>query len=192
MKDLYNKTVYGIGYIGEGNYKITINKQRTNISNTWKNMLQRCYKGLKTHPSYIGVTVCDEWHNFQNFAEWFQQNHIKGFVLDKDILIKGNKIYSTKTCCFVPEEINYLFLKCNKKRGVYPIGVSLVHKKFQVTLRKNRKTFNLGRFNTIEEAFQVYKVAKEQYIKEVADKWKEFIDPRVYEAMYNYQVEITD
>jgi hypothetical protein len=192
MKDLYNKTVYGIGYIGEGNYKITVNKQRTNISNTWKNMLQRCYKGLKTHPSYIGVTVCNEWHNFQIFANWFQQNSVEGFVLDKDILIKGNKIYSPETCAFVPEEINYLFLKCNKKRGVYPIGVSLVHNKFQVTLRKNKKTFNLGRFNTIEEAFQVYKDAKEQHIKEVADKWKDFIDPRVYQAMYNYKVEITD
>jgi len=26
----------------------------------------------------------------------------------------------------------------------------------------------------------------------VADKWKNQIDPRVYEAMYNYKVEITD
>lgn len=196
MKDLYKKTVYGIGFIGEGDYKITIDNQRTNISNTWKNMLQRCYKGSQTHPSYEGIVVDEKWHNFQNFAKWFEDNYnpetMKGWHLDKDILIKNNKIYSPETCVFVPSEINYLFIKCNKKRGVYPIGISFVHNRFQVTLRKNGKTYNLGRFKTIEESFKIYKEAKESYIKEIANKWKLLIEPKVYEALYNYQVEITD
>ena len=46
--------------------------------------------------------------------------------------------------------------------------------------------------STPEEAFQAYKVAKEAWIKEVADKWKDKLDPKVYKAMYEYQVEITD
>jgi hypothetical protein len=192
MKNLYNKTVYGVGYIGNGSHKITVNAQRTDASNAWKNMIQRCYKGLESHPSYNKVFVCEQWHNFQNFAKWHEENYIEGWQLDKDILVKGNKIYCPQTCAFVPPEINYLFVKCNKKRGEYPIGVSLVHNRFQATLRKNGKTFNLGRFNTPEEAFESYKGAKEKYIKDIANKWKNEVTEEVYQALVNYIVEITD
>jgi hypothetical protein len=34
--------------------------------------------------------------------------------------------------------------------------------------------------------------AKESYIKEIADKWKYKIADKVYQALYNYKVEITD
>ena len=37
-----------------------------------------------------------------------------------------------------------------------------------------------------------HKTAKEAYIKEVADKWRGQITEQVYEAMYNYKVEIDD
>lgn len=45
---------------------------------------------------------------------------------------------------------------------------------------------------TPEEAFAVYKREKEKYIKEVANKWKDQIDPRVYESLMNWTIEITD
>ena len=45
---------------------------------------------------------------------------------------------------------------------------------------------------TPEEAFLAYKKDKEAYIKDVANKWKDKIDPRAYEALMNYEVEITD
>ena len=192
MKNKYKKTVYNVGFIGEGNYKITKNNQRTKASSVWKGMLQRCYKRMDKWESYEHVTVCEEWYNFQNFAEWFENNYVEGWHLDKDILVKGNKVYSPDTCCFVPGEINYLFIKCDKKRGKCPIGVSFVHNKFQVTLRKYGKTYNLGRYNTSEEAFEIYKEAKEKYIKDIANEWKDLISDKVYEAMYNYKVEITD
>ena len=59
-----------------------------------------------------------------------------------------------------------------------------------MSFRKDRITQNLGRFDTPEEAFQAYKQVKESYIKEVAEKWKGDIDPRVYEALMNWTVEI--
>ncbi len=192
MKNLHNKTVCNVGCIGVGNYKPTFNGKRTKANEVWKDMLQRCYKYIEINPTYKDCSVVEEWHNFQNFAAWFEENYVEGFELDKDILVKRNKIYSPETCCFVPKKINYLFIKCNKTRGLYPIGVSLVHNRFQTTIRKNGKTINLGRFNTIEEAFKAYKIAKEQYIKEVAEKWKSQITEKVYQAMYNYQVEIID
>ena len=162
-------------------------------------MLRRCYseKHQNNNLTYIGCTVVEEWKCFQSFAEWYYESYNSDIMdrweIDKDILIKGNKIYSPETCAFVPAEINSVFTKTNSKRGIYPIGVSL-HKegKFQAKLLKNKKQIYLGLFNTPEEAFQTYKTAKEQYIKEMADKWKTQIDLRVYEAMYNYKVEITD
>ena len=117
---------------------------------------------------------------------------MQGWHLDKDILIKGNKIYSPETCCFVPQEVNILFIKNSKRREGLPIGVYKQKNSFVAHLSKGKEQIYLGSFSTIEECFQAYKIAKEEYIKEMADKWKPLIHLKVYEAMYNYKVEITD
>lgn len=162
-------------------------------------MLKRCYdKNWKQkHPTYKDCTVCDEWHNFQNFAQWYEENYyeIPGEImqLDKDILIKGNKVYSPDTCCFVPGDINSLFIKSDEIRGNLPIGVTKEKDKYmaqcQNTLGYKRR---IGLFNTPEEAFDAYKKRKEKIIKEIANKYKEYIPDKLYKAMYNYEVEWED
>lgn len=187
-------TAYGVGFIGQGKYTSKANKKITKPYDTWIGMLRRCYSE-KFHikqPTYKNCMTDEKWHNFQVFAEWFNKNYIDNFELDKDILFKGNKIYSPETCCFVPPKINSLFINCKSSRGKYPIGVTKVSEKFKSSLQLNGKLKHLGTFTTVEEAFKAYKTAKEQYIKEVAEKRKEQINPRVYQAMYNYNVEITD
>ena len=47
-------------------------------------------------------------------------------------------------------------------------------------------------FNTELEAFKAYKTAKETFVKEKVNNWKSQIDPKAYEALMNYTVEITD
>jgi hypothetical protein len=141
--------------------------------------------------------VCEEWYNYQVFAKWYEENWKpwmnSSWHIDKDILVKGNKIYSPETCCFVPVEINSLFTKNNKNRGDFPIGVTNQGKKFSARLSKSKKIrFNAGLFDTPEEAFQAYKIEKESYIKEVSNRWRSLISSKVYQAMYNYKVEITD
>ena len=195
-----HKTVFGVGFLGTGKYKTTFKSKICKNYQTWRCMMQRCYdeKSQEKQISYKNTTVCEEWHNFQNFAEWMENNYnpetMQGWQLDKDILIKGNKIYSPDTCCFVPQEINIQFIKSNSVRGEFPIGVCYIKKRnvFMSYFNKNKKRYFLGHFNTIEKAFQAYKTAKEQAIKEAADEWKDKIVPRVYQAMYNYEVEITD
>lgn len=87
-------------------------------------MLNRCCSGKlhKRESTYINCKVCDEWLNFQNFSEWFKNNYyeVEGqrMELDKDILNKGNKIYSPNTCIFVPHNINNLFTKMIKLEGI--------------------------------------------------------------------------
>ena len=199
VKDVMCPVICGVGYIGEQ----SINTQRVSKSEaykSWHNMIKRCYSEelYKNHPTYKDCEVCKEWRCFSNFKKWFDEHYVEGWHLDKDILVKGNKVYSPETCCFVPCEINSLFTKRQNYRGEYPIGVIYcpASKRFKecykATFTSETKKIYLGIFRTPNEAFNAYKVAKEQYIKEAADKWKDQLEPRVYEAMYNYKVEATD
>jgi len=194
IKNPYHPSIFGIGCIGEGKHDSLSKPYKT-----WFSMMQRCYskQAHKKYPSYGGNVVIEKWNYFQNFAKWYEENWKpwmdNKWQLDKDILISGNKVYSPETCCFVPQDINKLFTKSNSSRGEYPIGVNLnKNGRFNARLRRDNKEKHLGYFDTIDKAFEMYKTAKEEHIKEVADKWKPFITPETYQAMYNYQVEITD
>ena len=118
--------------------------------------------------------------------------------LDKDILCKGNKIYSSDKCIFVPKRINSLFAKWYNDRGKNPIGVSPTSSgKYRAyCCDENGKYKHLGSYSSEEEAFQVYKNYKENLIKRTIDSYEGKIPEPFYsklrEAMYNYKVEIDD
>ena len=188
----YHASLHGFGYIGCGAYT-----SKNSSYQIFTDILKRCYSESrqKSQPSYKDCSVDERWHNFQNFAKWYEDNwkpHMEGWALDKDILFKGNRIYSENTCCFVPREVNNLFIKSNKSRGNLPIGVSIDWKRYKAQINIDGAKVYIGMFDTPEEAFQAYKTVKEKHIKEVADKWRGQITEQVYEAMYNYKVEITD
>lgn len=201
VKDRLHPTVFGVGILG--NEKSKENGCHTKEYALWTSMLQRCYCPLflKERPTYKDCRVSENFRYLPYFKEWchsqFNYNEVddkgKSFVLDKDILIKGNKVYSPETCCFVPREINALFTKSDKARGSLPIGVTKNdYGGYTAQLRCHSKSKHLGYFNTAEEAFQVYKVAKEAYIKEVAEKWKGKLSQETYSAMLNYVVSEND
>ena len=205
IKCPYERRVYTIGYLGEGGYKVYENGKQTKCYNAWHDMLRRCYdeKLHKRKPTYKGCNVSKEWHNFQNFAKWYDENYyeIEGekMHLDKDILVKHNKIYSPETCIFVPQAINKLFTKCDKSRGESVIGTHHdKNGKYQVNCHlinpgtSKSKGEYLGIYETQEKAFEIYKYYKEKNIKEVADYFKEQIPQKLYDALYNYEVEIDD
>lgn len=185
--------VYGIG-VNDGD-----SEGKTPAFKAWSSMLQRCYGNYGNHPTYEDCVVCYEWLTFSNFKEWFENpenGYMEGYHLDKDILNKHNRIYSPSTCCLVPRYINELFVKTDKARGKYPIGVfwSKAANKFVAKISKNNVSIHLGVFLSPEEAFLAYKEAKETYIKEIASEYfnQGKITKRVYDAMCNYVVEITD
>lgn len=198
IKNPYHPSTHGVGYIGVGNFIPSMSNKDTPHYIKWCTLLTRCYhkKSVDRRLTYKDCRVCEKWHNFQNFAKWFEENYIEGFELDKDILVKGNKIYSPETCCFVPHEINNLFTKSNSARGKYPIGVTEVPNNtvffryrcaVSIEGAKSSKSFP-----TPEQAFQEYKTKKEQHIRKIANKWKDQITEQTYNAMYNYNVEVTD
>ena len=206
VKNPYDKSVYNVGCIGEGKYVSRVNGKATKIYETWQRMLFRCYEPyrLNKYPTYIDVYVCDEWLNFQNFAKWYEENYYEcngeEMHLDKDILFKDNKIYSPNTCIFVPLRINILFVKKQNCRGEYPIGVYYDKKNKNLRVHSNilinnkAKRISLGSFPIDKpfQAFTAYKNFKENYIKQVADEYKDLIPTKLYNALYNYKVEIND
>jgi hypothetical protein len=196
------KKVYGIGIYEKGEYQAWRNGKHTDEYRCWKSMLGRCYspKYQERRPTYIGCTVCDDWLYFQNFAKWHHENYyviplLGRTEIDKDILTKGNKIYSSNTCIFVPGRINSLFIKSNATRGKYPIGVyyNKRDKKYlaQISYGDGTQHF-LGYFDTPEAAFEAYKRAKEAYIKKVAETYRIHIPVALYEAMMTYEVNMND
>lgn len=200
IKTPYDKVVYDVGFVGEGNYKVTENNRPTIQYDYWHSMLQRCYdkKFVKRQKTYVDCIVCDEWLNFQKFAQWFDNNYYEikegRMSLDKDILYKHNKIYSPKTCVFVPSRINVLFTKSNASRGNCVIGVRYKKDcdKFEARCSTFKNNTYLGLYNSEKEAYYVYKHFKEQYIKQIAEEYKDDIPKELYDALYKYEVEIDD
>ena len=194
----YEPRFYGVAYIGEGKYKTSINRKRTKAYDTWRAMIERCYSDLYKHknPTYKGCKVCDEWLCFQNFAEWFYENYYEvgqeQMNLDKDILVKGNKIYSPSTCIFVPKKINLLFIKRDSCRGDLPVGVVLEKEAVTNPYRATVTGNIIGWFKTPHEAFLSYKLNKELLIQSIAEEYRDKIPNKLYEAMINYKVEEND
>ena len=199
VKDPYTPSVYGVGVLGT-KYPSTINGVQIKEYELWKNMLERCYSDTykKKHPTYKDCEASENFKSFEYFYEWCNKQigfGNQGWHLDKDLLTKGNKAYSEDSCIFIPNEINLLLIKCTASRGEHLIGVSW-HKRdkafiARVSMSKGKREY-LGCFKTEIEAFNAYKQAKESFIKEQADKWKDQIDPRAYEALMNYEVDIDD
>ena len=199
VKDPYSPSVYSIGIVGT-KYPSTINGVLTKEYDPWQNMLRRCYsdKYQKKQPTYEGCEVSDNFKSYEYFYDWCNSQvgfGNKDWQLDKDLLVKGNKVYSEYSCVFLPNEINLLLTKRTASRGNHLIGV-YYHKRGKVFVaqvsRNKGKPKYLGAFTTEIEAFNAYKQTKENYIKELANKWKGQIDERAYEALMNYTVDIDD
>lgn len=195
IADRLKPSVFGVGIIGN-KYPTTINRKSTKHYVLWKSMLERCYGNSNHKPSvsYKSCSVNGDFKYCTYFYEWCneQVGFKDGFNLDKDLLTKGNKVYSESTCVFLPNEINLALSTKKSQRGESLIGVRKTKTGYQSRCNIRGKNYSLGVFNTEIEAFNAYKQAKESYLKELANKWKDEIDTRAYNALMNYQVEITD
>lgn len=198
-KNVNQPSVCGVGYIGEGNFTPKTNVE---IYKKWVSMLMRCYsaKFKEAHPTYQDAMCDPSWHNFQVFAQWWEDNYYsveeERMELDKDIKIKGNKIYGPETCLIVPKSINTLFVKCDARRGQLPIGLRLdpSSKKnpYMAKCCSGGKQVYLGNYDNPNTAFNTYKKYKENLIKKIANQFKHSITEELYGAMVAYKVEITD
>ena len=202
VKDPYLPSVHGVGVSGT-KYPSRVNGVLTKEYDLWQNMLRRCYSDIykKKYPTYESCEASDKFKSYEYFYEWCHkqigfgnQGDENPFHLDKDLLIKGNKVYSENTCVFIPKEINQLLVKSTASRGEYLIGVTFEKSsgKFISQISINSRNVKIGRFKTEIEAFEAYKEAKENVLRGLAEKWKSQIDPRAYKALMSYEVNIDD
>ena len=197
VKDKMSPSVYGVGVVGVNS--ISTNQKPHQEYVFWNSMLQRCYDlsyQLK-RPTYIGCTSSNNFKYYPYFKDWCNKQvgfGNKGWCLDKDILVKGNKLYSEDTCCFVPREINSLFALSGNTRGLNPIGVqfNLEEGNYSARVSRDGKHCHIGTYETKEDAFLWYKEAKELHIKSVAKRWFGKIDQNVFNALMTYEVGILD
>ena len=189
IRNPYDKTVYGVGYLGEGKYKVYIDQDHLEpVYNVWRTLLGRVCteKHRKQFPAYVDCEVCEEWLCYQNFAEWWNKNmyHIgtERMHLDKDILIKGNKVYSPDTCLIVPQSINEIFHSSGKKKKDADLPHTIIRVargRFSVSYRGK----SLGVYDTVEEASDVYLKEKRDYIKQKVESMENELPDKVKEAL---------
>ena len=204
VKNPYFPSIFGVGILGT-KYSSKKDKVIVKEYRVWYDMLQRCYddKYKKEHPTYQNAICCNEWLNYENFYEWIhsQKNFekwLKGerWAIDKDILVKHNRIYSPDTCCLVPQNVNSLFITNKKVRGSLPIGVIKLKNGFRASCKNpfTNKNQWIDLCETEICAFQQYKTFKENIIKQIAqiEYDKGNIIEKCYQAMMNYIVEIDD
>lgn len=193
IRDPYRPIRYGVGYSGEGVYSKDSSKEMKHVFQIWVDMLRRCYceKTLQKRPTYKGCTVCDEWHNFQNFADWYINHEFYGlgYELDKDLLVSGNKIYSPNTCCLIPSILNATLQTGRNRESSLPRGVSKHSGSGYITKLVTQDYGNLyKRFATVEEASVFYKKMKKEDLINRAEKWKYLVAVDVYESLLNFEV----
>lgn len=188
------KLIQGIGYNSGGDYKVSESGKLTKPYRVWHAMLLRCYSPAQQlkQPTYIGCSVENHWHDFQNFADWYcKHKHAdKGYHLDKDLLVANNKIYSRQTCVLIPSEINNLLTNSRSSRGKYPQGVHYDerNKKYRALLSVNSKLIHLGLFDSVEGAYNAYKKSKEACVKDKALEWKERITKDAFDALMRWSL----
>lgn len=179
VRDPMHPSVYGVGYMGCGIYTTKYKSYAI-----WKEMLRRCYSPETQYrcPTYWGCSVSPEWHNFQVYAKWYEENHIVGYQLDKDLLVVGNKVYSESTCIFIPSRINSFILNCTSARGSCPIGVSYqkrIDRYISTCNNGNGKVVYLGCFKDPHQASMMWRDFKLTLASEMKGEMDR-IDKRIY------------
>lgn len=167
--------------------------QRNRCYSVWKGIHRRVYKPNKNEIGiYDGCSVCDEWFLYSNFKKWYDEHYIEGYNIDKDILVQGNKIYCPEYCCFVPSVINSIFTrKKPKESAVVGVKKTIEFRKEIYTSVNNdwlEKKIVCKRGKTEEDAYGYYVDTRLDYIKRIADYFKDTLEERVYERLYNYQM----
>ena len=171
----------------DANYITNVNERLPNgkqkliwkcpVYEVWSGVINRgfSYREKLKQPTYKDITVCPEWLLFSNFRNWWIENSVRNWQLDKDILHRGNLMYSPESCIYIPGYINNLLIDSAATRGDYPLGVSKDkdRNKFQSYVGWGECRKWLGRFNTPMDAHKAWQAAKIDCIKDSIARYTE-------------------
>lgn len=177
VRDRLKPIFYGRGFMGEGPHK---GSSKSKAYTTWMGMFNRCYGGVNI--PYLGCEVDPQWYNFQEFAEWcsWQLGYDEwSWPLEKDIIVKNNRVYGPEFCAFVPREINSSVVNTKNVRGWTETkggGKFMAHCGGKY----------LGTFPTKDIAYQEYITEKKAQMSALCEKWRGLVDNRLLYRLDNY------
>lgn len=173
--------------------------------NKWKGILERCFSKTyhKNKPTYKDCCVSTYFKYFPNFKNWclhylqdLEDKDITNYEIDKDLIFKGNKVYSEITCNLIPRELNVILTNRKRFRGDYKVGVTYHQrdKHFRASISIKGKIVFIGSFDTEDEAFLEYKNYKEDYLKHLGEYYynKGLINKQVKFLVDSFKVEELD
>lgn len=177
---------------GEGFFDLKEKTKGNKIYKCWSNILERCYseRSLTIRDTYQNTSMCEEWKTYSNFKQWYEENYIEGYEIDKDLLSMNQSIYSPTTCVFVPKEINMCI---NDSKNSTLLGVRY-KKKSKDMINEHAKPYcseisidnkkkHLGYFPTSFEAHQQWQIAKISYLNDLKLKYENVVDVRVLDSL---------
>ena len=163
--------VYGWGendasYTVKTSHKLGQKVEKCPYHVRWLSMIERGYSLNKKskEPSTLLSSVNEEWKRFTSFKEWMETQIWEDCVLDKDILIPGNKEYSSKACAFVPSYVNLVLHTKAPVTSKLPLGVA----RYSVNTygaRISRGRRYLGSYKSPEAAHKAWQEAKADTIE---------------------------
>lgn len=153
------------------------------VYQSWQRMLERGYSDrYKNRPTYKDAAAVAEWHFFPTFREWALSNGFDASLeLDKDLLVKGNKIYGPETCAYIPKWLNQSLSSQQTKRGAWPMGVSYrqpkspmhneLNKPYLVYIKIDSENVYAGSFSDPFEAHAHWQLLKAEQIERIILKY---------------------
>lgn len=192
VRNPYDKTVYDIGYLGEGKHKVYIDQEHLEpVYNVWRTLLGRCCteKHREQFPAYANCRVCDEWLCYQNFAQWWNENmyHVgtERMHIDKDIMYSDNKLYNPDTCIIVPQSINEIFHSSGRKTKDKDLPYT-IRRAAKCGYSVSYKKESLGVYDSIDECIKVYIEAKRKHIRDKVKKIENELPIKVKTILLNW------
>ena len=167
-----------IGFNSGGKHKTKEHGKLTKSYNAWKSLMKHC--GSDDND----CSVCDAWLDYQGFADWYYNHDIyrDDYQLTKGLLTDSN-IYSPDTCHLLPRAFGDLRLdNLPKLEGYLPTRSG----KYIARIAVEGKTTQLGSFDSPNEAFEAYALAKEKQVKAVVNEYRDLLDDDVYSALNNW------
>lgn len=191
LKDKQAPSILGFGIVGED--VPSKGGIQDKAYGAWHSILTRCLspRVKAIRPTYADCKVHEDWQYYQNFKEWFYNQvgyDSEGYQVDKDLLVRGNLLYSADTCCLIPRDLNVFLARLPVYGCTTRINFKVNICKYSVVVWYEGCEYELGYFKTYKQAFLELKTFKEQKLKEFAEKYKGLVSDRVYERLMTYEI----
>ena len=157
----------------------------------WRDMIrrtdQRDPRHAELYRQYEDCTLDKRWYRLSAFKEWIEQfDDWENKMLDKDILVPGNKVYGPDTCLMVTPAVNSFFTtkayNNHLPQGIDDTSNGPKDKPYRATCKFESKLHYGGYHATVEEAMASFKTMKVGFLEVLIERET---CPKVKTAMQN-------